>query len=128
MEAVGVCDEDNEEMEETAGTVPIDPSAVSNSADEFADAPQTGSVCAPRKKNYKQMKTNDQTETDLFGILNRIMRLNRDDGRRFMRTDRLDEIQRLLWYRRVNPQGCFHCRQFPFPNASETMGLNLLGW
>ena len=39
------------------------------------------------------------------------MRLNRDDGQRFTKTDRLDAIQRLLWdsqYRRVNPQGLFH--------------------
>ena len=50
-------------------------------------------------------------ETDVFDILGRIMRLNRDNGERFTRTDRLDEIQRLLWdsrYRRVNPQGLFH--------------------
>ena len=48
---------------------------------------------------------------DVFDILGRIMRLNRDNGERFTRTDRLDEIQRLLWdsrYRRVNPQGLFH--------------------
>lgn len=48
---------------------------------------------------------------DVFSILDQIMRLNRDDGRRFKRTDRLDEIQRLLWdssYRRINPQGLFH--------------------
>ena len=50
-------------------------------------------------------------QTDIFSILHQIMRLNRDDGRRFTRADRLDEIQRLLWdsrYRRVNPQGLFH--------------------
>ena len=48
---------------------------------------------------------------DIFTILDQIMRLNRDDGQRFTKTDRLDEIQRLLWdsrYRRVNPQGLFH--------------------
>jgi hypothetical protein len=46
-----------------------------------------------------------------FSILDRVMRLNRDNGRLFTRTDRLDEIQRILWdsqYRRVNPQGLFH--------------------
>ena len=49
--------------------------------------------------------------TDVFFVLERVMRLCRDNGRRFTRTDRLDEIQRLLWdsqYRRVNPQGLFH--------------------
>lgn len=50
-------------------------------------------------------------QTDIFSILGRVMRINRDDGRRFTRTDRLDEIQEILWnsqYRRVNPQGLFH--------------------
>lgn len=50
-------------------------------------------------------------QNDIFTILDQVMRLNRDNGKRFMRTDRLDEIQRLLWdgrYRRVNPQGLFH--------------------
>lgn len=49
--------------------------------------------------------------TDVFPLLERVMRLCRDNGQRFTRTDRLDEIQRLLWdsqYRRVNPQGLFH--------------------
>ena len=48
---------------------------------------------------------------DLFAVLDRIMRLCRDDGRKFVDTARLDEIQRLVWnsrYRRVNPQGLFH--------------------
>ena len=46
-----------------------------------------------------------------FTILGQIMRLCRDDGRHFTNTDRLDEIQRILWnsrYRRVNPLGLFH--------------------
>ncbi len=48
---------------------------------------------------------------DVLSILNRLMCLNRDNGQQFTQTDRLDEIQRLLWdsrYRRVNPQGLFH--------------------
>ncbi len=50
-------------------------------------------------------------QTDVIPILDRVMLINRDDGRRFTRTDRLDEILRLLWnsrYRRSNPQGLFH--------------------
>ena len=52
-----------------------------------------------------------QPVPDLFTILGRVMRICRDNGRRFTDTGRLDEIQRLLWnspYRRVNPQGLFH--------------------
>jgi hypothetical protein len=50
-------------------------------------------------------------QTDVFDILGLIMRLNRDNGHRFTRTDRLDEIQRILLnspYRRVNQYGLFH--------------------
>lgn len=63
------------------------------------------SLWSPRERKHEQMKT------DVFNILDRIMRLNRDNGKWFTQTDRLDEIQRLLWdsrYRRVNPQGLFH--------------------
>ena len=52
-----------------------------------------------------------QAIPDWFTVLGQIMRLCRDDGRHFTNTDRLDEIQRLLWnsrYRRVNPLGLFH--------------------
>lgn len=48
---------------------------------------------------------------DLFAVLERVMRLCRDDGRKFTDAARLDAIQRLLWdsrCRRVNPQGLFH--------------------
>lgn len=48
---------------------------------------------------------------DFFDILGRVMRLCRDNGKKFTDAGRLDEIQRLLWdsrYRRVNPQGLFH--------------------
>lgn len=52
-----------------------------------------------------------QAIPDLFAILVRVMRLCRDNGRKFTQTDRLDEIRRLLEgsrYRRVDPRGLFH--------------------
>ena len=44
-------------------------------------------------------------------ILNEVSVLNYDNGKKFINTDRLDAISRLLWnssYRRINAQGLFH--------------------
>ena len=47
---------------------------------------------------------------ELKEILEKVMVINRDDGKRFICTDRIDAINKILWnsrYRRVNPQGLF---------------------
>ena len=43
----------------------------------------------------------NRRQMDVFSILDRVMRINRDDWRRFSPTDRLDEIQTILWGRRL---------------------------
>lgn len=48
---------------------------------------------------------------DLFNILSRLSVINRDNGKRFTITERLDAITSLLWeskYRRINSDGLFN--------------------
>ena len=48
---------------------------------------------------------------DLYEILSRVSVINRDNGKRFKQTDRLDAIASLLWdsrYRRIDSAGLFH--------------------
>ena len=48
---------------------------------------------------------------ELVEILDKISVLNRDNGKRFTNTERLNVITSLLWkseYRRINPDGLFH--------------------
>ena len=48
---------------------------------------------------------------DILELLDTLAVINRDDGKRFLRTNRLDAITELLWnssYRRINSQGLFH--------------------
>lgn len=48
---------------------------------------------------------------ELIDILKRMSVINRDNGKRFIQTDRLDTISSLLWnssYRRINSDGLFH--------------------
>lgn len=58
------------------------------------------------------MKTMKKSKDSFFNyILTKINVLNYDNGRKFTRTDRLDNICELLWnssYRRINTNGLFH--------------------
>lgn len=48
---------------------------------------------------------------ELIDILTQVSVINRDNGKRFTQTDRLDTISSLLWdtsYRRINSDGLFH--------------------
>lgn len=58
------------------------------------------------------MKTMKQSKDSFFNyILTKINVLNYDNGRKFTRADRLDNICELLWnssYRRINTNGLFH--------------------
>ena len=47
---------------------------------------------------------------ELIDVLNAVCVINKDNGRKFMKTERIDAITSLLWnskYRRVNPDGLF---------------------
>lgn len=47
---------------------------------------------------------------DILELLDTLAVINRDDGKRFLQTNRLDAITELLWnssYRRINSQGSF---------------------
>ncbi|MBQ7501862.1 M20/M25/M40 family metallo-hydrolase [bacterium] len=57
------------------------------------------------------MNSAQDVDMQLMRTLSDIMLLNRDNGRRFEITDRIDKINALLWnsrWRRVNAQGIFH--------------------
>lgn len=58
------------------------------------------------------MKTRKKSKDSYFNyILTKINVLNYDNGKKFTRTDRLDNICELLWnssYRRINANGLFH--------------------
>lgn len=56
------------------------------------------------------MDVKEAREMDFFEILEAVMVPNRDDGRRFTCTERIERIDGLLWnskYRRVDPDGLY---------------------
>ena len=60
---------------------------------------------------------------ELFDILSEISAINRDNGKKFTQTDRLDAITSSLWdsnYRRINSDGLFNLYLNPQNSPQKT--------
>lgn len=74
-----------------------------------------GEITAESAVNRKEQVLKDiesrKDHIDLFSVLKSLSVINRDNGKKFTCTDRLDTISSILWnskYRRINSDGLFN--------------------